>query len=411
MFALLASVRLWGIAEAHFLLNINIRTIHVEHLDDGLRVYLRLPMPYLVADRIGAEQADGTVVPAPYTFNRVEDGVLMHYLDLAAFKQDPIGLGELVAAGHHVTTDAGELLAEVEAVRVMPGSEQSPFATLAEAKGSFDGPIFPAGRETTYVGDLVVDTILRYRVGQTVYEYSIASSLDPGLDGQENTANLVLDHLPGDAPLIFRSRGLLNDPITVSRSPIAAAFTFVVEGVRHILEGTDHVLFVLCLTIGAFGFRNLLWRVTGFTVGHTVTLILGFLGFAPSGAWFVPSIETGIALSIVYAGVIALMKKQLSATLLVTVLIGLLHGLGFSFVLHEILQLNSPNLWQSLLSFNLGVELGQIAIVGAVYPIMFLIARSSERAGSLSRWAIAVPCIIVAVFWTVERLLLVAESV
>ena len=57
IFVLLSSIRLWGVAEAHFLLNINIRTVHVEHLDDGLRVYLRLPMPYLVADRIGAGKA------------------------------------------------------------------------------------------------------------------------------------------------------------------------------------------------------------------------------------------------------------------------------------------------------------------------------------------------------------------
>jgi hypothetical protein len=261
------------------------------------------------------------------------------------------------------------------------------------------------------VGDLVVDTVLHYRVGAAVYDYSLASSLDPGLEGQEDTANLVLDHFPGEDPLIFRSRGLLQDPITVSRSPIAAAFTFVVEGIRHILEGTDHVLFVLCLTIGAVGFRNLFWRVTGFTIGHTVTLIFGFLGFAPAGAWFIPSVETGIALSIIYAGVIALLKKPTGATFLITVLIGLLHGLGFSFVLHEILQLNSPNLWQSLLSFNLGVELGQIAIVAAVYPLMHLIARSSARAGTTSRWLIVTPCIVVAVFWTVERLLLVAESV
>ncbi len=56
---------------AHFLLNLNVRILHVEHLDDGLRVYLRTPMPYLVADRVGPVGADGLPKPAPYTTNRL----------------------------------------------------------------------------------------------------------------------------------------------------------------------------------------------------------------------------------------------------------------------------------------------------------------------------------------------------
>ena len=73
------------------------------------------------------------------------------------------------------------------------------------------------------------------------------------------------------------------------------------EGVRHILEGLDHVLFVVCLVLGASGLGAPgMARVTGFTIGHSVTLTLGFFGYYPTGAWFVPLVETGIALSIVY---------------------------------------------------------------------------------------------------------------
>ena len=81
------------LARAHFLLNLNVRILHVEHLDDGLRVYLRLPMPYLVADRLGPVAANGLPEPAPYTTNRMEDGQLVHYLDADALKADPLGLG------------------------------------------------------------------------------------------------------------------------------------------------------------------------------------------------------------------------------------------------------------------------------------------------------------------------------
>jgi hypothetical protein len=63
----------------------------VEHLMDGLRVYLRTPMPYLVADRIGPIGADGLPEPAPYTTNRLEDGKPVHYLDPSALRSDPGG--------------------------------------------------------------------------------------------------------------------------------------------------------------------------------------------------------------------------------------------------------------------------------------------------------------------------------
>ena len=82
-------------AQAHFELNVNIRVIHVEHLADGLRVYLRLPTPYVLAPLIGEPRPDGTVPPAPYSINRVEDGRLMHYIDAEALRADPLGLGRL----------------------------------------------------------------------------------------------------------------------------------------------------------------------------------------------------------------------------------------------------------------------------------------------------------------------------
>ncbi|WP_171209617.1 hypothetical protein, partial [Ruegeria sp. HKCCA6948] len=64
-------------AEAHFNLNQNVRIHHVAHSEDGLDVYLRLPMPYLVAELVGPEGPDGLPAPAPYTYNVIEDGVLM----------------------------------------------------------------------------------------------------------------------------------------------------------------------------------------------------------------------------------------------------------------------------------------------------------------------------------------------
>ena len=213
---------------------------------------------------------------------------------------------------------------------------------------------------------------------------------------------MILDHATAP-PLIFRVRGLMTQPVEMSHSALEAAWTFVKEGVRHILEGLDHVLFVLCLVLGAATLGMLAWRVTGFTIGHSVTLTLGFFGYVPKGAWFIPLVETGIALSIFYAAIVALTSVGRRMTTLITALLGLLHGLGFSFVLSEILDLESPNLWQSLLAFNVGIEIGQLLIVLALWPILHFISTRLPNRIALIRWAVALPCILFATIWTGQR--------
>ena len=405
-----------GPAGAHFLLNLNVRILHVEHLTDGVRIYLRTPMPYLVAGRVGPVGEDGLPEPAPFTTNRLEEGRLVHYLDADVFRGDPRGLGRLAADGIQLEVDGERLAAEVEQVRAYPIGDQPPFATLDEAREAFaDGVVFPPRTGSVYVGDVVVDMVLRYRPGTPIYEYTVSSTLDPGLPEQEKTANLILDYSPGSVR-VFRARGLLTDPIEISRSPWSAVLTFIGEGVRHILEGLDHVLFVLCLTLGATRLSSLVWRATGFTIGHSVTLIAGFFGLVPSGAGFIPTVEIGIALSIIYAAAVAVLLRGTSKRteiemFCITTTIGLLHGFGFSFVLHELLRVDSPDIWQSLLAFNVGVEIGQLLIISVAWLAFRTIERVSDHAWRVSRWGIAGSCAAVAVFWTIQRAYLVADTI
>jgi len=114
--------------------------------------------------------------------------------------------------------------------------------------------------------------------------------------------------------------------------------------------------------------------------------------------------STWIAISIVIAAVYALgSMKQHSRGIVITVFIGMLHGLGFSFVLREILGVNSPNLWVSLLSFNVGVELGQLAIVLLLWPVLYLIGRKYPAVSTPFKWTVALPCIGIAAFWSGQR--------
>jgi len=397
---------------AHFNLNLNVRIIHVEHQADGMNIYMRLPMPYLVAHLLGDVGDDGLPVPAPYTYNRMQDDRLVHYVDPEQLRTSPDGLAKLAQDSLSLTVEGEKLPLQVKAIRLYPNGMQPDFATLEEAQLAMEGiqSVSPFGKGV-YVGDTMVDILLHYTSDAAVGRYALSSPLNPELPDQDKTANLVLDYRPGSVQ-VFRARGLLSEPVVVTHSVFDSMMTFIGEGIKHILEGLDHVLFVICLVLGAMHLRPLLWRVTGFTIGHSITLSLGFFGFVPSAAWFVPAIETGIALSIIYVAIVAVLpdfdpkfksEKSEWTVVGITSLIGLLHGLGFSFVLQNILQVTSPNIWQSLLSFNLGVEIGQLVIVLITLLVFYLIGMLGQRVTQVSRYLVAGSCMAISLTWVIER--------
>src|SRR5262249_55788288 len=388
--------------------------IHVEHRKDGLRLYIRLPTPLILADLVGPARADRSAGPAPYTFDQIEGDQLLHYLDVEGVRRDPIGLGKLVGDRHALIADSRLLLGRVEAVRVYPAFEQSRFTNLQEARAALQGPPYPSRVETVSVGETVVDVQVFYPSAEPVTRYyAFGARTSPALKGVEGLANLLFDHRDGQTRG-FRALRTLEAPIVVGYAGLAATtavegsqpwteavYAFVWQGILHIVNGPDHVLFVLCLTIGALELSHLLWRVTGFTLGHTTTLIAGFFGFVPAMTWFIPAIEAGVALSIMYAGAGALRRRASGGTPVVTAGIGLLHGFGFSFVLHKLLQVDSPQLWTSLLSFNLGVEIGQVALILVVWPVLRLAERRAPRYTPYGRAALVTPCVAVAALWTI----------
>ena len=131
---------------------------------------------------------------------------------------------------------------------------------------------------------------------------------------------------------------------------------------------------------------------------------------------FIPAVETGIALSIIYAAVVALAqlndKSRLAGSggIVVTIAIGLLHGLGFSFVLREILGLQTANIWASLLSFNIGVEVGQLCIVLLLWPLLFLVAKVNRSWYRALVWSLGVFSIALASIWAGQRIVAVFSS-
>ena len=410
-----------NVAQAHFRVAANIRVVHVEHAKDGIRAYMRVPMPLLVADLLGPVRDDGSREPAPFTTNREENGQLVHYVDLDEVLANPVGLGRVAADKHVFVFNGKRVRGDVESVRVWPALQQTRFVSLEEVKRSFlQKEIFPANAGPTYVGDAVVDIQLLYRGVDSVKGFMFATQLRGGVPDVDTLANVII-HYQGGEPRIYRILGPIAELVQIGEVPeeqrldripeiheakdsaLQDAWRFMLEGVRHISTGLDHVLFVICLTIGASRLRVLVYRVSGFTIGHTITLVGGFFGYAPSGAWFIPAVELGIALSIIYAAITAMTNRGEISSFLVTTCIGLLHGLGFSFVLHEILKVDSPNLWVSLISFNIGVEIGQLLVVVAIWPAFVIGMKRLEKTTFLARNAIALAALCVALYWSYQR--------
>ncbi|MCK5395858.1 MAG: hypothetical protein KAJ32_07690, partial [Gammaproteobacteria bacterium] len=109
---------------AHFKLNLNVRVLHVEHVSDGLNVYMRLPMPYLVANLLGEVGEDGLPAPAPYTTNKLEQGKLVHFVDVEQLKQSADDLGLLAAQGLSLSVDGEAIAGKVGHVSVYKNGTQ-----------------------------------------------------------------------------------------------------------------------------------------------------------------------------------------------------------------------------------------------------------------------------------------------
>ena len=394
---------------SHFKLNANIRLYHVVHEDGQIRLLARMPLAYLIADKLGSIQDDGLPAPAPYSTNLLIDDILNHKLDATALRENPKGLGQIFADGTIIKISNKKLKPIVGRVVAYPLSKQKPFSTLNEAKSSLSSEVYNSDYKEAFIGDTIIDIELIYSTNKKTKKFTIQSLLNPGLTKQEQTANLIINHI-NKKPSIYRITGLLDKSVNITNSAIKAFSTFVINGFIHILEGYDHILFILCLIVGAQNLKSLFWRITGFTIGHSITISFGFFNIILNYVWFIPFIETTIAISIVYAAFLALWGKEHKNTILITGLIGLLHGFGFSFILSEILSIDSMNLWQSLLGFNAGVEFGQLLIAVIVWPCLWYFGKKFPMYLSHLKWVILLPCILIGSLWIGERSILLFSS-
>jgi len=348
-----------------------------------LRVLLRVPLTamqdinfptrgpgYLEIDEADEELREGAVLWIAEPLQLFENGDRLPFPEITAIKvsipSDP-SFREYDTALAHVFSP---LLSSVD-------------PDMASVCPDEDDPEFDP--ECT-VADLVwtqamLDVLFEYPIQSAASDFSIR----PGLERLASRVQVVLRFMPPTG--VVRAFQFIGDPGLVPLDPgwLQAAWRFVVDGFFHILDGTDHLLFLLCLVIPFRKFGALFPIITAFTVAHSVTLIASAYGFAPGGLWFPPFVETVIAASIVYMALENIVGANVRRRWAITFGFGLVHGFGFSFALRESLQFAGDHLLTSLLSFNVGVELGQLLVLALCVPALELLFRFAvaERMGTI----------------------------
>ena len=260
---------------------------------------------------------------------------------------------------------------------------------------------------TTFVGSAFVDTSTISRSGGLAgAEITIV-----GLRAVSTEVLVRIERLDGSTEV---ARLTSSTPSFVVVGPAQfwdVAKTYLVFGMQHIWQGTDHLLFVACLILIAGTWRRILITITGFTIAHSVTLTMAALELVRVP---VPPVEATIALSIVFLGREIALDRRDTLTwrypIAISSTFGLLHGFGFASALSEI-GLPQTEIPAALLSFNIGVEIGQIVFVAvvlaltrtitmllkgiAVAPVDWLNKIEKPLAYSVGG---------VAMFWTTERI-------
>jgi hypothetical protein len=316
------------------------------------------------------------------------------YIDLARADEALRGAAKRLADDITVyENDAALPSPQIARARVSLASDRS-FASYAQARAHLDEPRLPDDAEL-YWNQQLLDVLLVYPIGSADSQFAI----DPRVERLGLSVSTALSFLPpGGAVRDFAFHG---DPGLVRLDPNRrqAALGFGLAGLRSMLEGIAHVVFLLCVVVPFRRLRPLVTLGAAFTVGHSLALLGSAFDFVPDGLWFPPLIETLIAISILYMGLANIVcaaqrldaAHELARRWVLVFGFGIVHGFGLSFALNELLQFAGAHRVIARLGFNAGVEAGVIALLLVLVPALRLTFRFvvAERLGVIIVSALA----------------------
>jgi hypothetical protein len=313
--------------------------------------------------------------------HQVMTGILQPYLDEKLSvtedgKAYPVKVDRLVSNGNNYT-----IWLSVERIPLDPGRPVTidyklffdetdnahvnlAYGYLSEATGDALKSVFdfsPPVMQHTFESSAHVWTVIPPGIAKTGAKASMpaTASRSPAVAKPAAGAGAAVPGAPAPASPPSRWREILAN---VGR--------FVLLGIEHILTGYDHIAFLVALVVVAPSFKAVLPIITAFTAAHSITLLLAALRVVSLDSRLV---ESAIAVSICYVAVENLFRKKATRRWLVAFCFGLVHGFGFASVLQNLI-VGRANLVSSVVSFNVGVEIGQLMIFAALLPLLRLLA-------------------------------------
>lgn len=263
-------------------------------------------------------------------------------------------------------------------------------------------------------------TDLRYEPGVDVTKARFELAMRYERTGDKNApltiANNLFDYLPNALATVnvagFQRNLKPGESQTVDPSALAVnlltnIWGFFKEGVVHIFQGPDHILFILALLLVSPTLKSLIKTLTGFTIAHSITLIVTTLTRVPVAPRLVDIL---VAVSIIYVGVENIVLKSTAHRFWMASGFGFVHGFAFAQNLRDIGLPEGNGLFWSLLSFNLGVEAAQVIICSLAFPLLMLWKASVEKRQKYGamEWATVVKLASVGViiaggYWLTQR--------
>lgn len=303
------------------------------------------------------------------------------YLDLDRIEEGQALAESAVVKAFGIVAN-GEVLAPERMDSKFSLTSERTFETRESATASILGPPLPVSQNLFWnQGFFDVRILLPEQPVDT--DFALRTELPDGM-AERTLVSLTITGPDGGSRMLSITGA--QQEIALDPAWYQAGSLFLTKGVEHILIGTDHLLFLLCLILPLLRQpRMLLGVVTAFTVGHSLTLIPAALGFAPAAHWFIPLVEVLIAASILYMAIENVLGLGFRFRWRLAFGFGLIHGFGFASTLSDVMQFAGSHLVTSLIFFNIGIEMGQVLVLAVAVPVLAVLLRSAslERTGTI----------------------------
>lgn len=387
-------------AKAHFN-HFEPRIIHIAEEAGDLYFYLRMPLPLLLLpnDWKGGD----TTQDIPFATKRTAGDKTEYYLDRTEVTNNTAKLIQLIKQGYQITIDQKPITNyEPVNISIFTSHNRKPFSSLEYAKTALEGPLVKIIPGEFSIFNATIDVKIKAPNHSIQSDITITSDLGAKFKAIDRLANIVQLHRT-TTPEGQTTIGLLKAPFGKTPDTIIQATNQMVSGIWHIIIGLDHVLFVMLIIILAGSWGAVLRNATGFTIGHSITLTLGILGHTPEGTWFIPAVELAIAITILYGAVLLFLNKPAYFGFSNVMMIGLIHGYGFSFVLSDVLKQGGAIDFTNIFFFNLGIELGQILIYLSLLPLIYLAHHYKPLQQIPAKAMFSLLAVTISLYWIFDR--------